>query len=470
MKEALFWTSVLVLMYSIESKEILADFSDGCVLPLLKPFLPNIRLVNTIGFCQEENGATQYISSYDIDYNMAVFSAAIVETPTGDRGPRTAWSQGLGNKQPTWRPTDDDYAPFDDFNKGHLFTFSHSKDAHQAKSTMRLTNAVPQDRVFNQQVWSKAEIHLKENFINVCNAKNNHKSIVVTGAVPAYFGGGRTKPGSLIRIGVTQNSRFNAPSYEPLPKIDYNTLVGQLNTHLEERLTVPTHMWTYFACVNELNGRVTSQTSYIGMNYRTGVIKWYKKFEDFANTLKKMYHSTSTTSTSSTQYDIFTPELLSAMVVESNDEGPVTTKFCEKGKSLNLKSMKCDQPSAAGESEFWDNVNINRIRKKNEERRLNFLLALYGRDFKSENGIRITFQADQTSVGTVESDIDMRRKRSANRVEEEEPNIKPFGTLSMMDQDPNSDFELSSCDIISHYCHLLRHHSDSIQPLAAVWI
>ena len=71
--------------------------------------------------------------------------------------------------------------------------------------------------------------------------------------------------------------------------------ISKKNPELVNKLTVPTHMWTEFVCYNPdktirvLEEKVVSRMSFIGLNYRTGVVKLYE--QGITETLKKMYQA-----------------------------------------------------------------------------------------------------------------------------------------------------------------------------------
>ena len=80
----------------------------------------------------------------------------------------------------------------------------------------------------------------------------------------------------------------------------------------EMALTVPTHMWTQFVCHHEADNRVIEHFSYIGLNYRTGIVKVHDN--GITDILKKMYYGTGLN---------FQPE--SAMKnAEMSDSGKIT--------------------------------------------------------------------------------------------------------------------------------------------------
>jgi len=97
-----------------------------------------------------------------------------------------------------------------EWERGHLFPNGHAPDKSTAESTYTLTNTVPQNPKFNAGSWRNMEQSVKSFMETKCRDKNNHDDIlayVLTGAVPG-------------------------------------------NKHLNNRVNIPSHMWTVFCCFN----------------------------------------------------------------------------------------------------------------------------------------------------------------------------------------------------------------------------
>ncbi|XP_016349902.1 endonuclease domain-containing 1 protein-like [Sinocyclocheilus anshuiensis] len=84
-------------------------------------------------------------------------------------------------------------------NRGHLFPNCHAADEFTAKSTFTLTNIVPQNIRFNAGGWNRIENETRDTMSTHCYDNNNKVlAHVLTGAIP-----GKNK----------LNNRVNIPSY-----------------------------------------------------------------------------------------------------------------------------------------------------------------------------------------------------------------------------------------------------------------
>ncbi|XP_052388571.1 endonuclease domain-containing 1 protein-like [Carassius gibelio] len=104
-------------------------------------------------------------------------------------------------------------------NRGHLFPHSHTADEDTSKSTFTLTNIVPQKISFNGGSWNNMENKVKAIMDFYCrDEKDSNKVLayVLTGAVPG------------------QNK-------------------------LNEKVNIPSHMWTAFCCYNSVEKKWESQ-------------------------------------------------------------------------------------------------------------------------------------------------------------------------------------------------------------------
>jgi len=238
------------------------------------------------------------------------------------------------------------------------------------------------------------------------------------GAVPGYYGEeDRTKQdGDLtkekdIRIGMTANfPTFFRARFDNIEKLSQaRGYIGELQT----KLTVPTHMWTYFACYNQQNGKI-SETAFIGLNYRLKSfpdgkgddienVKWYSHMPTFLHTLEKMYGG-------------------SQIVKQSED--------------------------------MWDTININKIRKRNERSRMIQLMALYGTNMgegRDEHNVNHVFA--RMSLMTVDTQdqgddpMEGREKRSTHETAKISTNTT-YNTLRIDDMDLNANFEVTECKFV----------------------
>lgn len=282
----------------------------------LVPFLPANSLGRYQYACQMSNTneeETQYVTLYSQEHKIPIFSAYQAEPFETDQNTvvRNLRNRPVENPRPAtrgnWEENDDreeyprniDYHVSEGFDKGHLFPWQYATDAVQAQATMKLTNAVPQDTIFNQEQWKEAETLLKNTVLLDCQ-DNGHTPILFTGAVPDYFGQNDASIQELrnlqpsvmtqemidntffqVKIGFTLKSdeRKGVRWDYPKEKLKWTT----------KKVTVPTHMWTAFICLNTANQATTNFLAYIGMNIQTGIIKWYTDNSLFQTVLQRMY-------------------------------------------------------------------------------------------------------------------------------------------------------------------------------------
>lgn len=113
-----------------------------------------------------------------------------------------------------------DYWKQKELERGHLFPNGHASDEINAESTYTLTNTVPQESSFNKRRWRDMEQKVRDFMHSHCRDKNNPENIlayVLTGAVPG-------------------------------------------SKSLNERVNVPSYMWTAFCCYNVNTKEWESQT------------------------------------------------------------------------------------------------------------------------------------------------------------------------------------------------------------------
>jgi hypothetical protein len=329
------------------------------------------------------SSSSSYVSLWSGNYKMAVFSAAVIEKQKKDLPARGKWRQ---HEPKGLDPSVDFFADlgmFSDFEKGHLFPYGYAKDADQGWATMTTANAVPQDRVFNQGVWSAVESHVKE-YINDCHHRDRqmegYKAILVTGAVPDYFGKGTSD--TEFRVKKTKKNQIGdkpASRADPVPHFDPNRNHG-IDEELEDGLTVPTHMWTQFVCVQPRTMTVRSRVSLIGLNYRTGIVKRYgAETIGITATLKTMYKNSEVGEYSSS-VKMEQSEQERIILRHAKNFAMNHNKVCHQQERLDHTSMRCTSDKRSTETsdaQFWNNVNVKEIRRKNEHNRLGYLLAQF---------------------------------------------------------------------------------------------
>uniref|UniRef100_UPI003AAE5676 endonuclease domain-containing 1 protein-like n=1 Tax=Centroberyx gerrardi TaxID=166262 RepID=UPI003AAE5676 len=164
--------------------------------------------------CQTFNNTRRFVTLYDTDNKIPVFSAYKFTGSIGRR-PDTLWKiePQLEDETANRNMRDVDntrvynhQAGKSDYNdksrgldKGHIFPSSHAYDTSDKTSTFTLTNIVPQAETFNKKSWSRMESCVKCVLEKYCiDENNNPEGFVVTGATPSA--------GNLL------NDRVNIPS------------------------------------------------------------------------------------------------------------------------------------------------------------------------------------------------------------------------------------------------------------------
>jgi len=353
----------------------------------LLDFLPKFGcLTTTQETCQlmchqgDENpgkNGESYVSLWSGHYKMAVFSAAVIKKPENPRKKlpaRPDWRQNIIAQAVDSSVDFDDLNMFSEFDRGHLLPYGYAKDGDQGWATMTTANAVPQDRVFNQGVWNAVEKNVKVH-INDCHKlqAQGYKAILVTGAVPDYFGEGtrdsvfRVKKTMMNQVGTKPASRA-----DPVP--DFNPMINDgIDDELQDGLTVPTHMWTQFVCVKPSSTMtVRSRVSFIGLNYRTGIVKRYGATSSgISATLKTMYGNSLGSYSSGNKME------QSEKKVPRDRFNMKHVKVCHQSERLDLDLMRCNPHSRNNDATFWNGVNVKQIRRENEHNRLGYLLAQF---------------------------------------------------------------------------------------------
>ncbi|XP_055772997.1 endonuclease domain-containing 1 protein-like [Salvelinus fontinalis] len=122
----------------------------------------------------------------------------------------------VDNKAVTHQAVDTDYKLNKmKMDRGHLFPCSYAPDDDTKRSTFTLTNAVPQASSFNKGSWKTMECRVRKALMKDCINNNGIKAYVVTGAVPS------------------NNNNNN-------------------NNKLNDRVNIPSHLWTTYCCKNNL--------------------------------------------------------------------------------------------------------------------------------------------------------------------------------------------------------------------------
>ncbi|XP_029932725.1 endonuclease domain-containing 1 protein-like [Myripristis murdjan] len=144
--------------------------------------------------CQTYNSERRFVTLYDINNKIPVFSAyKYIGNRTGR--PKQNWRIELqlevemtdqSNAVYMNQAGNNDYKNQLDLDRGHLFPSSHAFTTDDKKSTFTLTNIVPQAGSFNKNSWSKMESCVKCVLQKYCINNNElHEGFVVTGAQPS---------------------------------------------------------------------------------------------------------------------------------------------------------------------------------------------------------------------------------------------------------------------------------------------
>eukprot|EP00092_Neocalanus_flemingeri_P033862 GFUD01036823.1.p1 GENE.GFUD01036823.1~~GFUD01036823.1.p1 ORF type:complete len:414 (-),score=99.74 GFUD01036823.1:558-1799(-) len=349
---------------------------------------------------------------------------------------------------------------------------------------MRMSNIIPQDKTFNEQVWKKAEDFLYG--IAARCLKLEGVPIFVTGAVPDFYGW----------------SEEDTPPYMPPPKNkkffmnifsheSWSSTLKEMEPAKESDIVVPTHMWTHYECLSgDMGKRIHPSLSFIGLNYRTGVIKVYNEHEDdddntraFTETLGHLYNNDALKlwhqklkKRTIQNNDAYQTEVekRKADIDKKNKEGVWKDKFCfgnEDVPELKLDEMKCEKASTNVKN-FWDKFNVQQIREKNEFFRLKqeiAVLKMYGVPIDwpelakdNTNGLNTVVSVSLETIGAKRAKMD-RRKRSITTTiapesthsssEQNNPKttIKNWIFLELIDNDIAADLAIEQCTIAETY-------------------
>lgn len=375
-----------------------------------------------------------------------------MESLTKDNGGRKDWEEAKSDKG----PKQTDYEIADEYDRGHLFPLQFASDPMQGKSTFKLTNAVPQDFIFNRNQWVRAETMLKNTFVFDCQ-DHGYTPIIFTGAVPDYWGLQETELQNLIspklKIGQKQPVEYTKTWDTPMFK----------EMKSEGRITVPTHMWSAFMCTG-IDNKIVKHLAYIGMNVQVGVVKWYNDPVIFQNTLKQMYRIEET--------GPFFPPTVSFPGKESAEQKAITAllkKAVEKSEATSVRyqtflpnSIKYLLPSdlekfkdKEDDEHWWDQSYMdmfevrNRIKKQKfdvlaKQLGVDLTMVQLGADFENldieDSDDMSTDNQPQTKKRKLVNEEKKRKKRSIQHSVETK-----FALIEMVDASPISNITLSQC-------------------------
>ncbi|XP_042073537.1 endonuclease domain-containing 1 protein-like isoform X2 [Haplochromis burtoni] len=207
LKQLLPLAALLLLSIVPTETEVVTSVED-CNEFFLKKTPPNItrilgggKILNQSRYkliCQTLNNTTTFVTLYDTQNKIPVFSAAKFNGSTSGR-PQVPWmiEPQLENPSdnPNMRPSnnstnykhqagDKDYKNTG-FSRGHLFPSSYGSTVLKRNSTFTLTNIVPQNKDFNSGSWNKMENCIKCVLNEYCKNNSNIEGFVVIGAQPS---------------------------------------------------------------------------------------------------------------------------------------------------------------------------------------------------------------------------------------------------------------------------------------------
>ncbi|XP_052403163.1 endonuclease domain-containing 1 protein-like [Carassius gibelio] len=214
--------------------------------------------------CQTLNNVFYYATFYDTDKKIPVYSAYKFEglmnctrtnawyiepqlddnnAPPDMKLEKDVTIQGLGGYQ----ALNDNYTK-SKYDKGHLAPVFQAQSQGCSDATFTLTNAAPQDPSFNRGQWKKLERNIAKNLSDQCLPKK-YSVHIVTGVVP-----------------------------------------GTKNISDIVNVTVPSHFWTAYCCLDN-NNKCKISGGFIGVN--ENFTPDYISVNDLETELTKLYNCTS---------------------------------------------------------------------------------------------------------------------------------------------------------------------------------
>ncbi|XP_066518345.1 endonuclease domain-containing 1 protein-like [Hoplias malabaricus] len=235
---------LLLLALSGCFTEVVDDFNNTCPQFFVNP--GGIRSPPTVftgknykQICQIRDNEHEYATLYDTDNKIPVYSAYrfeglkncdradkwYIEPQLEDISKGKKMERENKSVQYIHQAVNADYYKTG-FHRGHLAPVFHAKTQSCADATFTLTNAAPQDKIFNKGQWKKTEKDVAILLVDKCKGNSRY---IVTGVVP-----------------------------------DKN------RTPLNKRVTVPSHFWTAYCCIDN-NHKVTASGGYLGKNKQVQV-------------------------------------------------------------------------------------------------------------------------------------------------------------------------------------------------------
>eukprot|EP00092_Neocalanus_flemingeri_P003126 GFUD01003343.1.p1 GENE.GFUD01003343.1~~GFUD01003343.1.p1 ORF type:complete len:170 (+),score=27.06 GFUD01003343.1:79-588(+) len=156
---------LLFMILTIIKSSVINDFDNdpclkwenGPLITLLKNFAPfkefeghadHKVLCQTNWVKTEEKTEGQYLTLFNSANKIPVFSTYFLKKPTD---PKLA-PKRKGDFKADEKITPKQYVSNGIIDRGHLFPHGFATTEDQARATMRMTNIIPQDNTFNQQV------------------------------------------------------------------------------------------------------------------------------------------------------------------------------------------------------------------------------------------------------------------------------------------------------------------------------
>ncbi|XP_050958657.1 endonuclease domain-containing 1 protein-like [Labeo rohita] len=263
-----------VLMLSLlsgGSAEVVLHFKDVCDQFFANGKPPTgFSGVQYRKICQKQDNVYYFATFYDTSNRIPVYSAYVFQGIMGckrlknekfwfiepqlddnNTSPNMQLNkdvsiQGLGNHQ----ALNKDYVN-SKYDRGHLAPVYQANSQSCAYATFTLTNGAPQNPSFNRVQWNTLEGRIARKLSNECKLPN--KAYIVTGVVPG-----------------TEN--------------------------LNNRVNVPSHFWTAYCCLDNMNISLFSG-GFIGKNEKNPPEE--KTMNDLKSELANLYHVSS--------FELFSP-------------------------------------------------------------------------------------------------------------------------------------------------------------------
>uniref|UniRef100_A0A8C4F7E0 Endonuclease domain-containing 1 protein n=1 Tax=Dicentrarchus labrax TaxID=13489 RepID=A0A8C4F7E0_DICLA len=192
--------------------EVLHAFSlcEGFLLQGNPPQIPGIVVGKNIQkqnryklICQTYNNVRRYLTLYDTQNRIPVFSAYVYRGDNGGARPQgelwkiepqledeKAASKNMvdveAKKVYQNQAGETDYAAGIQYNRGHFFPSTHAFNQDDKISTFTLTNVAPQITAFNGESWGRMERCVKCVMQRYCADNNGRRqAFVAVGAIPS---------------------------------------------------------------------------------------------------------------------------------------------------------------------------------------------------------------------------------------------------------------------------------------------